>query len=128
METAQYNELSSQILRCAIEVHRNLGPGLLESTYEKCLVIELKKAGLKVDSQCEINISYKENVIEKAYFIDLVVENVIVLELKSVETILSVHKSQLLTYMKLGDYKLGLLLNFNVSLMKEGVVRMVNKL
>jgi hypothetical protein len=110
MHSINYNSLSQRIIGCAIEVHRELGPGLLESTYQECLKMVLYESGLSV---------------VKAYKIDLLVENCIVLELKAVDIVLEVHKAQLLTYMKLGNYKLGLLLNFNVRVMTDGIYRRV---
>lgn len=121
-----YEELGKSILDSAIEVHRNLGPGLLESVYEICLISELKRRGLFVQSQVEIPVYYKGEKLNKTFFIDILVEDAVVVELKSVESLLPVHEIQLLTYMKLGHYKLGYLLNFNESIMKNGIRRKVN--
>ncbi len=122
-ELMELNELSQKIIGCAIEVHKNLGPGMLESTYEECLKFELEKIGLGVENQKELPLKYKGLSIEKAYKIDLLVDGKIIIELKAVEKIKEVHKAQLLTYLKLSNKKLGLLINFNVDLLKNGVMR-----
>lgn len=127
MTEEEYENLGHTIITCAIEVHRNLGPGLLESVYEWCLVEELRRKGLSVKSQVELPVFYKGKRLNKNFIMDMVVEDAIVLELKSVETILPVHEIQLLTYLKLGNYKLGYLLNFNECTMKDGIRRKVNK-
>ena len=115
------NQLSSKIIGAAIEVHKALGPGLLESTYEEGLCYEL-------DRQKSLPIVYKGKKLDYGYRLDVVVENSIILELKSCEQIEPIHKAQLLTYLKLSGLKLGLLLNFNVPVMREGIVRIVNGL
>lgn len=117
--------MSNKIIGCAIEVHKLLGPGLLESAYESCLCYELSKNGIKFRRQVELPVSYKDSKIEVGYRIDVIVEECIILELKAVETILPIHKSQLKTYLKLSNKWLGLLLNFNVELMKNGIERIV---
>lgn len=122
----ELNKISGQIIDCAIKVHRRLGPGLLESTYEACLSHELRKAALKVDSQIALPIIYDDIFIEAGYRIDLLVEDTVVVELKSVERVLPIHEAQLLTYLKLSKMKLGLLINFNVTLLKNGIKRMIN--
>ncbi|MDR2804379.1 MAG: GxxExxY protein [Dysgonamonadaceae bacterium] len=122
----QYETLGQQILNCAYEVHRNLGPGLLESVYEICLISELKRYGIRYRNQIELPVIYKGDKLNKTFFIDILVEESIVVELKSVESLLPVHEIQLLTYMKLGDFRLGYLLNFNESLLKHGIRRKVN--
>ena len=122
-----YNKLTQKIIAAAIEVHRELGPGLLESVYEYCLVEELKDKGLKVKSQVKLPIVYKGKTLNKDFYIDLLVEDKVVIELKAVEVILPVHEVQLVTYLKLADKRLGLLINFNVPLLKEGIRRRVNK-
>lgn len=119
-------ELTYKIISCAIEVHRHLGPGLLESAYQKCLVYELDKAGLKYEVEKSMPLVYKELELEQGYRMDIVVEDNVVVELKSTDKILDVHEAQILTYMKLGDYPLGLLINFNVSLLKNGINRFVH--
>lgn len=120
--------LSKIIIGCAIKVHSALGPGLLESAYEECLNYELTKAGLSVQKQKPLPLIYEEVKLEVGYRIDLLVENKVVIEVKSVEALNDVHLAQALTYLKLNNYKLGLLINFNVSLLKNGLKRIVNKL
>jgi len=122
------NKLSSDVIGAAIEVHKNLGPGLLESTYEECLAHELTLRRLSFKKQVPIPIVYKGKRLDCGYRLDSIVEKAMILELKSCEKIEPVHKAQLLTYLKLSDLKLGLLLNFNVPIMKDGIVRVVNKL
>lgn len=122
------NVLSNRIIGCAIEVHKSLGPGLLESAYQECLYYELIKSGLKVQKELSCPVIYKEIKLEYGYRLDLLVENLVVIELKAVEKLTSSHKSQLLTYLKLGNYKLGLLINFNESILKNGIKRIVNNL
>ena len=122
------NEISSKIIGCAIDIHKSLGPGLLESAYQECLYYKLQKEGLRVEKEKAMPLIYEEVKLDCGYRIDLLVENKVVIELKSVETLTDVHMAQTLTYMKLGDYKLGLLMNFNVNLLKNGVKRVVNKL
>ncbi len=120
------NEASGKIVDCAIKVHRRLGPGLLESTYEACLTYELRKAGLKVETQVALPIIYDEIKIDAGYRIDVLVEDTIIIELKSVERLLPIHEAQLLTYLRLTEKKLGLLINFNVALLKNGIKRIIN--
>jgi len=120
----ELNKITEKIIGCAIEVHRNLGPGLLESVYEKALAIELKDDGLKYVRQKKLPVKYKNKSIGE-FKIDILVENKIVLELKSVERHDPVFEAQLLSYMKLGNYKLGLLINFNTKLLKNGIKRMI---
>jgi len=122
------NEISSKIIGCAIDIHKSLGPGLLESAYQECLFYKLKKEGLRVEKEKAMPLIYEEVHLDCGYRIDLLVENKVVIELKSVEALTDVHMAQTLTYMKLGDYKLGLLVNFNVNLLKHGIKRVVNKL
>jgi GxxExxY protein len=122
------NQLSSKIIGAAIEVHKILGPGLLESAYEKCLCHELSIQGLSFEKQKTLSIDYKGKKLDCGYRLDVVVENAIILELKSCETIESIHKAQLLTYLKLTGLNLGLILNFNVPLMRNGIVRIANEL
>lgn len=118
--------IMKEIIGSAIEVHRNLGPGLLESTYELCLCKELELRGLKFERQKKLELNYKGIFIEKSYRIDVVIENEIILELKAVEELKDIHKFQLLTYLKLSNRKLGLLINFNIKLLKDGVKRIIN--
>ena len=122
------NEISKIIIGKAIEVHKNLGPGLLESAYQECLYYEIKKSGLSVQKELALPIIYKEIKLDHGYRIDLLVENKVVIELKTVDSLIDVHEAQILTYLKLGNYKLGLLMNFNVKLLKQGLKRYVNNL
>ena len=122
------NKLSGEIIGAAIEVHKILGPGLLESAYEECICHELGIGGLSLERQKPLAVRYKGINLDCGYRLDVVVEDAIILELKSCEKIEPIHKAQLLTYLKLSGFKLGLLLNFNVSLMREGIVRIRNEL
>lgn len=122
------NDISNKIIASAIKVHRKLGPGLLESAYQTCLEYELKQEGLKVVKEKPMPIIYEEIKLDHGYRIDLLVENKVVIELKAVDLITDVHKAQVLTYLKLGEYKLGMLINFKVNLLKDGIRRIVNKL
>jgi GxxExxY protein len=122
------NELSRKIIRAAIEVHKHLGPGLLESVYEECLSRELSLRYLSFERQKPLPIIYKGKELDCGYRLDIVVENKIILELKSCNNIEPIHKAQLLTYLKLTGLNLGLLLNFNVPVMRDGIVRIVNEL
>ena len=121
----EFDELSNKVIGCAIEVHRNLGPGLLESTYEQCLAHELKIEGMPFKLQYPLPVEYKGIKLDCGYRIDLLVANSLIVELKSVENVLPIHQAQLLTYMKLSGIKIGLLMNFNVKYMKDGIKRMV---
>lgn len=120
------NKITEKIIGAAIEVHRTLGPGLLESAYQECLFYELKEIGLKVEKEISLPIIYKEIKLNHGYRIDLLVEDKIVLELKTVETFTDVHSAQILTYLKLGNYPLGLLINFHTKLLKNGIKRFIN--
>jgi GxxExxY protein len=122
------NELSNKIVGAAIEVHRTLGPGLLESTYEECLCHELSLNQIPFERQVIMPVVYKGNRLECGYRADIVVDNKVILELKSVADVQPIHKAQLLTYLKLSGLKLGLLLNFNAVLMKDGIKRFVKDL
>jgi GxxExxY protein len=122
------NEISKQIIGRAIELHQLLGPGLLESAYKECLFYELQKTGMFAEKEKPIPLVYYNVKLECGYRIDILVEHKVVIEIKSVETLNDVHLAQTLTYMKLGDYKLGLLINFNVTLLKNGIRRIVNNL
>ena len=119
-------DLSSEIIRCALAVHSTLGPGMLENVYRRCLVSELRDAGLEVAVEQPIDIVYKGLCIEGAYRADLIVGNEIIVELKAVETLLSIHHYQLLTYLKLSPYREGLLFNFNVPRLMSGFRRVVH--
>ena len=120
------NTLSSKIIGAAMEVHRVLGPGLLESAYEQAMCHELSLRGLSFESQKPLPVEYKGSNLDCGYRLDIVVEHAIILELKSCEKIERIHKAQLLTYLKLSGLTLGLLLNFNASVMRDGIVRIVN--
>ena len=122
------NEIATIIVGASIKVHKKLGPGLLESAYQKCLHYELLKKGLVVEKEVYVPIVYENIELDHGYRIDLLVENKIVIELKTVDSIIDVHEAQILTYLKLGGYKLGLLLNFYVKLLKYGIKRYVNNL
>ncbi len=122
------NELSNKIVGAAIEVHRSLGPGLLESTYEECLCHELSLEQIPFERQAVLPVVYKGNQLDCGYRVDIIVDKKVILELKSVAELLPIHKAQLLTYLKLSGIKLGLLLNFNVMLMKDGINRFVRGL
>lgn len=122
------NEIASKIIGCAIEVHKVLGPGLLESAYQESLFYMLKKEGLLVVKEKAMPLVFEEVRLDCGYRIDLLVENKVVIEIKSVEALNDVHLAQILTYMKLGGFKLGLLINFNVTLLKHGIRRVVNEL
>ena len=119
------NELTYMILGCAYKVHSVLGPGLLESTYEHCLAQEFLMKGLTFERQLGIPVIYNNSKLEAGYRIDLLIEDRIILELKSVDQLAPIHKAQLLTYMKLSGKKIGYLINFNVVSLKDGIIRMV---
>jgi len=121
------NDITGEIINCAIGVHKELGPGLLESSYEECLFYELVKRDLIVQKQKPLPLVYKEVKLEIGYRVDLLVENKVVVEIKSVDALNDVHLAQILTYLKLSKCKVGLLINFNVSLLKNGIRRVVNK-
>jgi GxxExxY protein len=122
------NVISEKIIGLAIEIHKSLGPGLLESAYKECLLYKLKKAGIFSEKEKPIPLIFEEVKLECGYRIDILVEHKVVIEIKSVEALNDIHLAQTLTYMKLGDYKLGLLINFNVLMLKTGIKRVVNKL
>ena len=119
------NTLTQQIIGAAIEVHKHLGPGLLESAYERCLAYELGCLGLQVEEQKPLPLVYKEITIEQGYRLDLLVEGQVVVELKTVEQLTDVHEAQVLTYLKLSNCKVGLLINFNVKVLRYGIRRFV---
>jgi len=121
-------ELSHQVIGAAMKVHTELGTGLLESAYEHCLLYELKKQGMQAVSQVELPIYYDGQTINAGYRIDIMVENTIILELKTVERFLPIHTAQLLSYLKMADKQLGLLINFNVTSLKQGIKRVANNL
>ena len=120
------NELSKIIIGLAIKVHSKLGPGLLESAYKECLFYEIQKAGLYVEKEKPVPLIYEEVHLECGYRIDLLVEDRLVLELKSVDAINNLHLAQVLTYLRIGGYKLALLINFNVEHLKDGIKRVIN--
>lgn len=120
------NEISKIVFESALKVHKNLGPGLLESAYEECLFYELKKSNLIVEKQKALPLIYEEVKLDVGYRIDIIVENKFIIEVKSVESLNEVHLAQVLTYLRLSNCKLGLLINFNVKLLKEGVRRIIN--
>ena len=122
------NEIAKEVIGCSIEVHRALGPGLLESAYQECLSYSLRKSGLFVEKEKAIPLIFEDVKLDCGYRIDLLVEKRVVIEIKSVESLNDIHLAQTLTYLKLGGYKLGLLINFNVVLLKTGVKRVVNGL
>ena len=120
------NEITEKIIGAAIEVHRHLGPGLLESAYEDCLCYELAERGLRFQRQLAFPVHYKTITLESNYRLDLMVEDEVIVEIKSVEATIPVHAAQLLTYLKLTNKRVGLLINFNVPMLKEGIKRVVN--
>ena len=121
----EFDDLSNRVIGCAIEVHRELGPGLLESAYEQCLAHELKRSGIRFQLQHPQPVRYKEIQLDCGYRIDILVDDQLILELKSVEEIKGIHEAQLLTYMKLAGVKIGLLINFNKTKLKDGIKRFV---
>jgi GxxExxY protein len=122
------NELTGIVVDCCFKIHSTLGPGLFESVYEEALSYELKKRDVHFERQIEIPVMYESVMMNVGFRADIIVDNRVIVELKSVETVLPVHKKQLLTYLKLTDLKLGLLINFNVNLIKDGIIRLANKL
>ncbi|QQS36694.1 MAG: GxxExxY protein [Ignavibacteriales bacterium] len=121
----EFNELTQKIIGCALEVHKSLGPGLLESAYEECLCYELDKSKLFYERQKAVPVVYKEIKLECGYRLDLLIENKVVVELKSIDLIAPVHTAQILTYMRFAEKKIGLLINFNVTKLKDGLKRYV---
>ena len=121
----KFDDLSNRVVGCAIDVHRELGPGLLESTYEQCLAYELNRAGIPFKIQPPLPVKYKEIKLDCGYRIDLFVDDRLIVELKSVEQLLKIHEAQILTYMKLVNVRVGLLINFNVEILKKGIRRFV---
>jgi GxxExxY protein len=122
------NEISKIIIGLAIDVHRSLGPGLLENAYKECLFYKINKYGLFVEKEKVLPLIFEEVILDCGYRVDLLVENKFIIELKSVESLSEIHLAQTLTYLKLGNYKLGLLINFNEVLLKNGIRRVVNNL
>jgi len=128
LNTMTENELATEVIGCAIAVHRALGPGLLESAYEQCLAYELRQSGFRVEVQKPMPLFYEEVEMDCGYRVDILVEDKLIIELKAVEALNDVHLAQTLTYLKLSDCRLGLLINFNVSVLKNGIKRVVNRL
>ena len=124
-ETEGKDPLTGEILGAAIEVHRHLGPGLLETAYTSCLAYELSKRGLRFEKEKDLPVNDKEVKLDAGYRLDLLVENRVVVEVKSVDGLSPVHEAQLLSYLKLGGYRRGLLINFNVKVLKDGIKRLV---
>ncbi len=122
------NALSNQVIGGAIEVHRQLGPGLLENAYAECLAVELKHLGVEVRKEVVLPLRYRDTVIDNAYRLDLLVNGELVIEVKATEKLLPIHSAQILTYLKLIDSRLGLLINFNVEVLRNGIKRIVNRL
>ena len=123
--TRPYDGLTGSIIAAAIEVHRTLGPGLLEATYEACLIFELKQAGLRVECQKAVPVEYRDVKLDCGYRLDLLVEESVVVEVKSVAELTKLHEAQLLTYLKISEYRVGLLMNFNVKILKQGIRRII---
>ena len=121
----EFDEVSNRVIGCALEVHRNLGPGLLESTYEQCLAHELSRAKMPFRVQVALPVEYKGLHLDCGYRVDVLVDEKLILELKSVDKLLGIHEAQLLTYMKLARVPIGLLMNFNVKRLKDGIRRFV---
>ncbi len=126
VEILELNDLTDKIIGAAVEVHRELGPGLLESAYEACLFFELEQGGLKVERQKALPVLYKNIRVDCGYRLDLLIEDKVVVELKSIEALLPIHKAQVISYLKISGCKVGLLINFNVTLLKDGIRRIVN--
>jgi len=120
------NEIAKIVFNAALKVHKALGPGLLESAYEECLFYELKETGLKVEKQKPLPLIYEDVKMEVGYRVDIMVENKFVIEIKSVDALNDIHLAQTLTYLKLSNCKLGMLINFNVTLLKNGIKRVIN--
>jgi GxxExxY protein len=120
------NDIAYQVIGAALEVHKSLGPGLLESAYHECLAFKLEQLGFIVKKEKPMPLVFEEVKLDCGYRIDLLVENKVVVEIKSVDTLNDIHMAQILTYLKLGNYKLGLLINFNVVLLKQGIKRVIN--
>jgi GxxExxY protein len=127
-ELLEINKTTEAVIGAAIEVHRHLGPGLLESAYEECLCEELLLRKISFKHQIPLPVTYKSKKLDIGYRIDLLVNNEVVVELKTVESILPIHEAQTLTYMRLGGWQVGLILNFNVTVLKNGIKRLVHKL
>jgi GxxExxY protein len=125
-EKDKLNQITENIISASIDVHRTLGPGLLESAYEACLAFELAERGFKVEQQKALPIVYQQVKLDCGYRLDLLVEDAVIIEVKAVDRISPIHKAQMLSYLKLSGCKVGLLINFNVKILKDGIVRLVN--
>jgi GxxExxY protein len=125
-ETQSFRDLTEQVIGTCIDIHRHLGPGLLESAYEECLCYELAQLGIRFERQKPLPVKYKSVNLDCGYRLDLVVQDRVILELKAVESLLPIHEAQLLTYLRLSGFTLGLLINFNVSVLKNGIKRVAN--
>ena len=126
-ERERLNAVTAQIVDAAIRVHTRLGPGLLESAYETCLAHELRKRGLRVETQFPLPVSYDGVSVDLGYRVDLLIEDDVLVELKAIEAVLPVHRAQLLSYLRLGNKRLGLLINFHVHRLRDGITRLVNR-
>lgn len=124
----EINQITEKIIGAAIEIHKTLGPGLLESAYEECLCYELSRARISFRRQVDLPVSYKEVKLDCGYRIDILVEEEVIIELKTVEKLLPIHEAQLLTYLKMMDKRLGLLISFNVPVLRDGIKRIANRL
>ncbi len=120
------NQLSEKVIGLCVEIHRNLGPGLLESAYEECLCYELSKAGIQFERQKPVSVKYKEVNLDCGFRIDVLVDQQLIVELKSVEKVLPIHEAQIITYLKISDIRVGLLINFNSVILIKGLKRFVN--
>lgn len=127
-ETARINSVSKKIIGCALRVHSRVGPGLLESVYETCLGYELSKIGLQVETQVPLGLRYDDLKFDVGYRADMLIDSRVLVELKACEAVLPLHRAQLLSYLRLSDLRLGLLINFHATQLKNGIVRIVNKL
>ena len=125
-ETQRMNEITEKVIDACIDIHRQLGPGLLESAYEECLCYDLSTLGLAFERQKDLPVAYKQVRLACGYKIDIVVESLVIIELKALEKLLPIHEAQLLTYLKLSDLSVGLLINFNVPALKQGLKRIAN--
>ncbi len=126
MQAADFNRLTRRVIGAAMTVHQTLGPGLLESAYQHCLAIELQEHGIRFDQQVPLPLSYRGHALDCSYRLDFVVERCLVLEIKAVEALAPIHQAQLLSYLRMGGYKVGLLINFHTTLLKNGLKRVVN--
>jgi len=126
-EKEKFNQITESIIGAAIKVHSALGSGLLESSYEACLAFEIAESGLKIERQKPLPLIYRDIKLDCGYRLDLLVEKAVIVEIKTVDCLMPIHKAQLLSYLKLSGCKVGLLINFNVKVLKEGIVRVVNE-